>query len=110
MAELTNIGILMAFIVVSVAVIVLRYRRPRAPRWFPLPLMPAVPIVGICFSVHPIWSLPWQTWVRFATWLVLGPAIYFVYSRTHSTPAHTESGGETAVVAGPVRAPGSVRA
>lgn len=101
-AELTNIGILMAFIVVSVAVIVLRYRRPREPRRFRLPLMPVVPIVGICFSVYLIWSLPWQTWVRFAIWLVLGLVIYFAYSRTHSKLAHTESGGETAVVAGPV--------
>ncbi|QIS11755.1 amino acid permease [Nocardia arthritidis] len=83
-AELTNIGILMAFIVVSIAVIVLRYTRPDEPRTFRLPLMPVVPVVGIGFSVYLIWSLPWQTWVRFAVWLVVGLIIYFAYSRTHS--------------------------
>ncbi|WP_067687100.1 amino acid permease [Nocardia jejuensis] len=83
-AELTNIGILMAFIVVSVAVIVLRYKRPEEPREFRLPLMPVVPIVGIGFSVYLIWSLPWETWLRFAVWLVVGLVVYFGYSRTHS--------------------------
>ncbi|QLY28356.1 amino acid permease [Nocardia huaxiensis] len=83
-AELTNIGILMAFIVVSVSVIVLRYTRPDEPREFRLPLMPVVPIVGIGFSIYLIWSLPWETWARFAAWLLLGLIVYFGYSRRHS--------------------------
>lgn len=93
-AELTNIGILMAFIVVSVSVIVLRYTRPDEPREFRLPLMPVVPIVGIGFSVYLIWSLPWETWVRFAGWLVIGLVIYFGYSRMHS---RLERGGAVAL-------------
>ncbi|MFI1916520.1 amino acid permease [Nocardia sp. NPDC020380] len=88
-AELTNIGILMAFIVVSVSVIVLRYTRPDEHREFRLPLMPVVPIVGIGFSIYLIWSLPWETWVRFVSWLVVGLVIYFGYSRTHSKLAQT---------------------
>ncbi|MFF0543803.1 amino acid permease [Nocardia thailandica] len=83
-AELTNIGILMAFIVVCAAVIVLRRTRPDAPRSFRLPLMPLVPLVGIGFSAYLIWSLPWQTWVRFLGWLVVGLIVYFTYSRRHS--------------------------
>lgn len=83
-AELTNIGILMAFIVVSIAVIVLRYTRPDEPRGFKVPLMPVVPIIGIGFSVYLIWSLPVETWLRFGAWLVVGLVIYFGYSRTHS--------------------------
>ncbi|MFF2550797.1 amino acid permease [Nocardia sp. NPDC058058] len=83
-AELTNIGILMAFIVVSIAVIVLRYTRPQEPREFRLPLMPVVPVVGIGFSIYLIWSLPWETWLRFAIWLVVGLIVYFAYSRKHS--------------------------
>ncbi|MBL1076925.1 amino acid permease [Nocardia sp. 2] len=83
-AELTNIGILMAFIVVSISVIVLRYSRPDEPREFRLPLMPVVPVVGIGFSVYLIWSLPWETWLRFGFWLLLGLIVYFAYSRTHS--------------------------
>ncbi len=83
-AELTNIGILMAFIVVSVAVIVLRRTRPDEPREFRLPLMPVIPIIGIGFSIYLIWSLPWETWVRFVVWLIVGLFVYYFYSRTHS--------------------------
>lgn len=83
-AELTNIGILMAFIVVSIAVIVMRRTRPDEPREFRLPFMPVVPLIGIGFSIYLIWSLPWETWVRFAVWLLVGLAVYFGYSRTHS--------------------------
>ncbi|WP_138445163.1 amino acid permease [Sinomonas susongensis] len=83
-AELTNIGILSAFVVVCVAVIVLRYRSPEIPRTFRTPWMPVVPAVGVLFSLWLIISLPWETWVRFAVWLVIGLAIYFGYSRRHS--------------------------
>ncbi|WP_040689612.1 amino acid permease [Nocardia vinacea] len=93
-AELTNIGILMAFIVVSVAVMVLRRTRPDQPRAFKLPLMPVVPLVGIGFSIYLIWSLPWETWLRFAVWLVIGLAVYFGYSRMHSK---LESGGDVSL-------------
>ncbi|WP_413249538.1 amino acid permease [Sinomonas flava] len=83
-AELTNIGILSAFVVVCLAVIVLRYRSPEIPRSFKTPLMPVIPAVGVLFSLWLIISLPWETWVRFAVWLVVGLAIYFGYSRRHS--------------------------
>ena len=83
-AELTNIGILLAFVVVCIAVIVLRYRRPEIPRTFRLPLMPVVPIIGVGFSLWLVASLPWETWLRFAVWLFIGLAIYFFYSRKHS--------------------------
>ncbi|WP_108250197.1 amino acid permease [Planctomonas deserti] len=83
-AELTNIGILLAFVVVCVAVIVLRYRRPEVPRTFRLPLMPVVPAIGVIFSMWLVLSLPWETWVRFGVWLVIGLAIYWFYGRHHS--------------------------
>jgi APA family basic amino acid/polyamine antiporter len=83
-AELTNIGILSAFVVVCVAVIVLRYRSPEIPRSFRTPWMPVVPAVGVLFSLWLIISLPWETWLRFAVWLVVGLAIYFGYSRRNS--------------------------
>jgi APA family basic amino acid/polyamine antiporter len=86
-AELTNIGILLAFVVVCAAVIVLRYRRPEIPRTFRLPLMPVVPIVGIAFSLWLVSSLPWETWVRFGVWLVIGLVIYLTYSRRNSVLA-----------------------
>ncbi|MER6411277.1 amino acid permease [Streptomyces humidus] len=83
-AELTNIGILLAFVVVCVAVIVLRYRQPELPRTFRTPGMPVVPAVGIVFSLWLITFLHWQTWVRFAVWFVIGLGVYFGYSCRHS--------------------------
>jgi APA family basic amino acid/polyamine antiporter len=83
-AELTNIGILLAFVVVCVAVIVLRYRQPDLPRTFRTPWMPFVPAVGVVFSIWLITFLQWQTWARFAVWFALGLVIYFAYSYRHS--------------------------
>ncbi|MEU4147988.1 amino acid permease [Streptomyces parvulus] len=79
-AELTNIGILLAFVVVCAAVIVLRYRQPDLPRTFRTPWMPFVPAVGIVFSIWLITFLQWQTWVRFAVWFLAGLVVYFGYS------------------------------
>ncbi|MFJ4466466.1 amino acid permease [Streptomyces sp. NPDC089424] len=83
-AELTNIGILLAFVVVCIAVIVLRYRQPDLPRTFRTPWMPFVPAVGVLFSLWLITFLRWQTWVRFALWFALGLVIYFAYSYRNS--------------------------
>ncbi|WP_434599439.1 amino acid permease [Streptomyces sp. A5-4] len=79
-AELTNIGILLAFIVVCVAVIVLRYRQPELSRSFRCPGMPVVPAIGVVFSIWLITFLQWQTWLRFAVWFLIGLVIYFTYS------------------------------
>ncbi|GGY92719.1 amino acid transporter [Streptomyces olivaceoviridis] len=86
-AELTNIGILLAFVVVCTAVIVLRYRQPELPRTFRTPGMPVVPALGIVFSIWLITFLQWQTWVRFAVWFVIGCGIYFGYSYRRSVLA-----------------------
>ena len=92
-AELTNIGILLAFVVVCVAVIVLRYRRPDLPRSFRCPGMPVVPAVGVVFSLWLISFLAWETWLRFAAWFVIGAAVYFAYGIRRSKLAGT--GGRT---------------
>jgi APA family basic amino acid/polyamine antiporter len=89
-AELTNIGILLAFIVVSAAVIVLRYRSPDLDRTFRTPLMPVTPLVGIGFSIWLITQLQWQTWVRFAVWFVIGVIIYATYGYRHARLGHGE--------------------
>ncbi|MCP2165156.1 amino acid permease [Goodfellowiella coeruleoviolacea] len=83
-AELTNIGILLAFVVVCVAVIVLRYRQPDLPRTFRTPGMPVVPIIGVVFSLWLITFLAPATWLRFAVWFLIGLGVYFGYSRRHS--------------------------
>ncbi|MET8244991.1 amino acid permease [Streptomyces sp. NPDC005202] len=91
-AELTNIGILLAFVVVCAAVIVLRYRQPELPRTFRTPWMPFVPALGVVFSIWLITFLQWQTWVRFAVWFVIGCVIYFGYSYKRSVLAQRQSG------------------
>ncbi len=83
-ADLTNIGILAAFVVVCVAVIVLRRTRPEVPRTFRLPLMPIVPAFGVLASLFLMLQLHWETWLRFGVWLLIGLAIYFFYGRKHS--------------------------
>ncbi|QIS17592.1 amino acid permease [Nocardia terpenica] len=83
-AELTNIGILLAFVVVCAAVIVLRYRQPNLPRTFRTPLMPFIPLVGIGASIWLVTYLEPITWVRFAVWFAIGAIVYVAYSRRHS--------------------------
>ncbi|MGA5419762.1 amino acid permease [Streptomyces lavendulocolor] len=90
-AELTNIGILLAFVVVCVAVIVLRYKRPELPRTFRTPGMPFVPAIGVVFSIWLITFLQWQTWARFAVWFALGLVVYFGYSYRRSNLARAEA-------------------
>src|SRR5215207_1475034 len=75
-AELTNIGILLAFAVVSLAVIVLRYREPDRPRTFRTPGMPIVPLIGVGFSLWLITFLDPVTWLRFGVWFALGLVVY----------------------------------
>jgi APA family basic amino acid/polyamine antiporter len=86
-AELTNIGILLAFAVVSVAVIVLRYREPDLPRSFRCPGVPVVPAIGVLFSLWLITFLDPVTWLRFGIWFVLGLLVYHFYSYRRSALA-----------------------
>jgi C-terminus of AA_permease len=73
-ADLTNIGILSAFVVVCGRHL-LPLHVPRCPRSFRLPLMPVVPAFGVLASLFLILQLQWQTWARFLVWLVIGLVI-----------------------------------
>ncbi|MER7013738.1 amino acid permease [Saccharopolyspora sp. NPDC000359] len=79
-AELTNIGVLFAFVLVCAAVVVLRHRRPDLPRGFRCPGMPVVPVLGVLFSAWLMSFLAAGTWLRFAGWLVIGLLVYALYS------------------------------
>jgi APA family basic amino acid/polyamine antiporter len=84
-ANLVNIGTLVAFILVSIGVVVLRQRAPEMKRGFRVPGSPVVPILsaaGALFLV--VQGLPWQTLALYFTWLIIGLVIYFLYSRSRS--------------------------
>ncbi|MDO8047076.1 MULTISPECIES: amino acid permease [unclassified Janthinobacterium] len=84
LAELINIGTLAAFTMVSVAVVVLRKKRPDLPRAFRCPGVPYVPALAVILCVGLMSFLSWVTWVAFTIWLVIGLVIYFGYARRRS--------------------------
>jgi APA family basic amino acid/polyamine antiporter len=87
LAELTNIGTLLAFVIVCSAVLIMRYTHPEAERPFRAPFVPLVPILGILSCLILMFSLPPENWWRLIIWLVLGFIIYFSYGRRHSVLA-----------------------
>ena len=84
LGEMTSIGTLFAFVVVSLAVIVLRIKRPDARRPFRVPGGHIIPTLGVLSCVYLMVSLSVMTWVRFLGWLDFGMIIYWFYGRTHS--------------------------
>jgi APA family basic amino acid/polyamine antiporter len=83
--EMVNIGTLLAFTIVCAAVLILRVRRPEAPRPFRTPLLYVVGPLGIFVNLLMMLFLPLDTWLRLVGWLVLGLVIYAFYGRRHST-------------------------
>ncbi|MFT3860468.1 amino acid permease [Micropruina sp.] len=77
--EMVNIGTLTAFILVSIAVVVLRRKRPDLPRAFTVPLVPALPITSALICFYLTLNLSLETWVRFIVWMALGFIVYFSY-------------------------------
>jgi APA family basic amino acid/polyamine antiporter len=86
-AELVNIGTLSAFVIICLAVIVLRRTRPDIRRTFRTPLVPWIPVTGIGFSLWLLSKLPAVAWERFVVWMALGLLLYFSYGRRHSVLA-----------------------
>ncbi len=84
LADLSNIGTLFAFVLVSIGVIVLRYREPERKRGFTVPFGPVIPVLSVVFCFLLMAGLPIITWFRFVVWLVIGLGIYFLYSRHRS--------------------------
>ena len=84
LAELVNIGTLLAFVIVCLAVLVMRYRHPELPRPFRAPGFPVMPILGTICCMVLMFSLPSENWWRLIIWLLIGFIIYFAYGRRHS--------------------------
>jgi APA family basic amino acid/polyamine antiporter len=82
--KMVNIGTLLAFVIVCIAVLVLRSTNPGQARPFRTPWVPLVPILGILFNGFMMYKLGWVNWARLIIWLMIGLVIYFTYSRHHS--------------------------
>jgi APA family basic amino acid/polyamine antiporter len=93
LGELVSIGTLLAFVIVSAGIIVLRRTNPDIPRPFRTPLVPIVPILAILICGYMMYSLPGDTWIRLIVWLVIGLVIYFLYGKNHSRIASSSASG-----------------
>jgi basic amino acid/polyamine antiporter, APA family len=92
LGELTSIGTLLAFVLVSIGIIVLRRQQPNLPRPFRTPLVPLIPILGILICGVQILSLPMDTKLRLVIWLAIGFVVYFAYGKQNSKLARAEAG------------------
>jgi APA family basic amino acid/polyamine antiporter len=84
LAELVNIGTLLAFVIVCAAVLIMRRTHPHVHRPFRAPFGSIVPVLGILCCLLLMFSLPAENWLRLFIWLVVGLVIYFAYGRHHS--------------------------
>jgi basic amino acid/polyamine antiporter, APA family len=84
--DAVNVATLLAFAAVCVGILAMRYREPNTPRPFRVPLVPAVPIVGLIFSVGTMFGVYPETWSRVAIWNAVGLALYFVSTKRQKRP------------------------
>lgn len=91
LGELVSIGTLLAFVIVSAGVLVLRYRSPELPRPFKTPFVPVVPILSILICGYMMAGLPFDTWLRLLVWMGIGFVIYFLYGRVNSRLARANT-------------------
>jgi APA family basic amino acid/polyamine antiporter len=84
LGALVSIGTLMAFVIVSIGIIVLRRTRPDLPRPFRMPLVPLLPLMSAAVSLVLMLGLPWETWRRLILWMAIGIGFYFAYGYRHS--------------------------
>ena len=84
LSQLVSMGTLLAFVLASLGVIVLRRTAPEMNRPFRTPWMPWVPILGVIACLAQMFSLPWETWVRLFVWLGMGLAVYLFYGKSRA--------------------------
>jgi APA family basic amino acid/polyamine antiporter len=91
LSQLVSMGTFLAFVLVSLGIIVLRRTAPDWPRPFRTPAVPLVPILGAVFCIAQMVSLPQTTWIRLVVWLVIGLAVYFTYGRLRARERRTRT-------------------
>src|ERR1700691_3671180 len=82
--KMVNIGTLLAFVIVSLSVMVLRYTNPNQPRPFRTPWVPLIPILGVLANGYMMLNLGMWNWIRLVGWLAIGLIVYFTYGVKHS--------------------------
>ena len=94
--SLVSIGTLLAFVIVSIGVLVLRIREPHLPRTFKTPAVWVVAPLGALSALYLMIALPWRTWERLIIWFVIGMVIYFFYGVRRSKLAQAKTSGNPA--------------
>ena len=89
--DMTSIGTLFAFILVSIGVWVMRVKEPTAQREFRVPAVPVVSVLGVLVCGSMIFGLGWPNWTRLGVWLVIGLGLYFTYGIRHSRLQRAEA-------------------
>ncbi|MDN5763618.1 MAG: amino acid permease [Microlunatus sp.] len=95
--DMVSIGTLTAFIVVSLGVLILRYRQPDLPRAFKVPGFPVTPILSILACLYILANLHWYTWLLFACWVAVFLVFYLLYGRKHSVLGRMLAGEDVEV-------------
>jgi basic amino acid/polyamine antiporter, APA family len=90
LGELVSIGTLLAFAIVCIGIIFLRFKRPELKRPFRTPFVPLVPILGAGICLIQMYSLPLDTWLRLIIWMAIGMLIYFTYGLRNSKLKHSQ--------------------
>lgn len=88
LADMTSFGTLFAFLMVCIAVWVLRVKQPNLPRTFKVPALPVIAVLGILINIYLMWNLSIDAQLLSLSWLALGIIIYFLYSRRKSNLNH----------------------
>ncbi len=88
LADMTSFGTLFAFLMVCIAVWVLRVKQPNLPRTFKVPALPVIAVLGIMINIYLMWNLSLDAQLLSLSWLALGIVIYFLYSRRKSNLNH----------------------
>ena len=84
LADLANVSYIIAFMLVSYSMFVIRREYPNVKRGFTMPGMPYLPIISILLFIVLLYGIQISTWIIFGCWILVGLAIYFAYSANHS--------------------------
>jgi basic amino acid/polyamine antiporter, APA family len=99
LGTLVSIGTLMAFVIVSIGVVIMRRTRPDLDRPFRMPLVPLLPLLSALVSLTLMIGLPRATWERLILWMAIGIAVYFAYGYRHSRLRAAQEAGPSASAA-----------